>query len=66
MAKGRCAQEIGLWGSVLAGPRRRRGGGRRALGVVWQGEERAQREAKAAVRARARRVEKLSRQEVAL
>ena len=32
---------------------------------MWQGEERARREAKAAVRARAQRVEKLSRQEVA-
>ena len=32
---------------------------------AWQGEERARREAKAAVRARARRVEKLSMQEVA-
>ena len=40
-------------------PRRRRGGGRRALGAAWQEEERTRREAKAAVRARARRVGKL-------
>ena len=42
-----------------------RGGGRRALGAAWQGEERTRREAKAAVRARARRVGVHSKQEVA-
>ena len=46
-------------------PQRRRGGGRRALGAAWQGEKRTRREAKVAVRARARRVDVHSKQEVA-